>query len=141
MTIELLALASLAVLLLALAFISAAGATATLGSAWATGNRDHDMAAGGWIGRCTRAHRNLIENLLPFAAVVLVAHSAGVHNGLTVLGAEIFVVARVAHAALYTAGITALSVRTVAHFAGIFGTLLIFSQLVTHGLTVLKGAT
>lgn len=99
------------------------------------------MTAGGWIGRCTRAHRNLIENLLPFAAVVLVADAAGVHNGLTVLGAEIFVVARVAHAALYTAGITALSARTIAHFAGIAGTLLIFSQLVGRGLIALQGTT
>jgi uncharacterized MAPEG superfamily protein len=141
MTVELEALSVLAVLLLALAFIAAGGATATLGTKWATGNRDQDASVGGWVGRCTRAHRNLIENLLPFAAIVLVAHVAGVHNELTVLGAEIFLVARVAHAALYTAGIAAFSVRTIAHFAGIIGTLLIFSQLITQSLAALKGAT
>ena len=31
----------------------------------------------GWIGRAKRAHLNMIENLLPFAALVLVAHVTG----------------------------------------------------------------
>ena len=134
MTIELWAMAWAAILLLALAFISASGGTATLGTAWAFGNQEDAPTAKGWVGRSVRAHRNLIENLLPFTAVVVAAHLANVHTQYTVLGAEIFLGARVAHAILYSAGITALALRTLAHFASIGGTVLIFSQLVSRGV-------
>ena len=43
-----------------------------------------------WAQRCNRAHLNLVENLAPFAVMVLVAHAIGLSNDLTVLGAQLF---------------------------------------------------
>jgi uncharacterized MAPEG superfamily protein len=38
----------------------------------------------------------VVENLAPFAAVVLIAHVAGRNKGLTTLGAELFFWGRLA---------------------------------------------
>lgn len=54
-----------------------------------------------WAARAKKAHANAIENLAPFAAVVLVAHAAGVSNEATALSAVIYFVARIAHYVLY----------------------------------------
>ena len=77
--------------------------------------------------RAQRAHANLVENLAAFAILVLVAQVAGKANGMTALGAIIFFLARVAHAAVYTAGIVGL--RTGVFFAGVAGEVLILIQL------------
>lgn len=37
-----------------------------------------------WVQRANRAHLNMIETLVPFAAVVLIAHVAGVSSQVTV---------------------------------------------------------
>jgi uncharacterized MAPEG superfamily protein len=47
------------------------------GLAWAFGNRDTPLAVPAWTSRAERAHQNLVENLAPFAILVLVAHVAG----------------------------------------------------------------
>ncbi len=54
----------------------------------------------GWGGRAMRAHRNMIENLVLFAALVLALAAAGKSNDATVLGAQIFFWGRVAYAAV-----------------------------------------
>ena len=59
----------------------------------------------GWAGRAARAHRNMLENLVLFAILVLVARAVNVGNGMTLLGAQLFFWGRVAHAILYIAGI------------------------------------
>ena len=58
---------------------------------------------------------------------MLVAHVSGKANSMTALGAQIFFWARVAHVAVYTAGIT--GVRTAVFFVGTAGELLILIQL------------
>ena len=40
-----------------------------------------------WTGRAKRAHNNAIENLIPFTAIVLVAHMAEISNETTQLAA------------------------------------------------------
>lgn len=98
------------------------------GLKWGLGNRDQPpLEVPGWAKRAERAHANLTENLAPFAILVLVAHVAGEANDLTALGARIFFWARVAHAALYTAGITGL--RTLAFIAGLGAEILILIQI------------
>lgn len=97
------------------------------GLAWGFGNRDRPLDVAPWVGRAERAHANLIENLAPFAILVLVAHVAGKANDTTALGATLFFWGRVAHAAVYVAGIPYL--RTAAFFVGTAGELLILSQL------------
>ena len=74
-----------------------------------------------------RAQANLIENLAPFAILVLVAHVAGKANAMTAMGATIFFWGRVVHLAAYVAGI--LYLRTLAWFAAWAGGILILVQL------------
>jgi uncharacterized MAPEG superfamily protein len=97
------------------------------GMAWALGNRDQPIGLPPWAARAQRAHVNLIENLAPFAILVLVAHVTGKADGMTALGAVIFFAGRVAHAAVYIAGI--IGVRTAVFFVGVFGELLILLRL------------
>ena len=79
-------------------------------------------------GRATRAHRNMLESLILFAVLVLVAHSAGIRNEMTLLGAQLFFWGRFAHAAIYLAGIPWL--RTAAWGVSVAGLVLIFAQLI-----------
>jgi uncharacterized MAPEG superfamily protein len=97
------------------------------GMAWAFGNREDPLEVPAWTGRAIRAHQNLVENLAPFAILVLVAHVAGKANATTALGASLFFWGRVAHAAVYTAGIQYL--RTAVFFVAAAGELLILFQL------------
>ena len=82
-----------------------------------------------WAQRCFRAHMNLIENLVPFGALVLVAQVAGASNEVTVLGAQLFFWARLAHAVVHIAGIP--WARTGAYVVGWIGCLIIFWEVVT----------
>ncbi|MCJ7451051.1 MAG: MAPEG family protein [Steroidobacteraceae bacterium] len=92
------------------------------------GNRETPVEGKGWVGRAQRALRNLAESLLPFAALVLVAHAVGVSNSMTVMGAQLFFYARVAYAVVYIAGIPWL--RTAVWTVGFVGLLMILAQLV-----------
>ena len=97
------------------------------GIPWGLGNRDKPMQFPEWMARAKRAHGNLLENLAPFAVLVLVAHLAGRANETTALGATIFFWGRVAHAGIYTAGIP--GVRTAAFFVSVVGEFMILLQL------------
>jgi len=97
------------------------------GVEWGLGNRDTSFELPPWAARAKRAHANLVENLLPFAALVLVAHVSGRANDMTALGATIFFFSRLAYAVVYTAGITV--VRTVIFFVGAAGLVLILIPL------------
>jgi uncharacterized MAPEG superfamily protein len=48
------------------------------------------------------AHYNAVENLVVFAALVLVAQDAGVSNNATIMACMIYFWARVAHLVAYT---------------------------------------
>ena len=80
-----------------------------------------------WAQRCHRAHMNLVENIGPFAVLVLVAHVLGISNGMTVLGAQLFFWARIVQIVVMIAGVS--WVRTLAFAAGLIGNLLIFGQI------------
>jgi uncharacterized MAPEG superfamily protein len=54
--------------------IAVAGATLQVGLPTLAGNREPLADFTGWAGRATRAHRNMLESLVLFAALVLVAH-------------------------------------------------------------------
>jgi len=82
----------------------------------------------GWARRLQRAHNNMVENLVPFAALVLVAQAADVSTGMTVFGATLFFYSRLAHALVYTLGIP--WVRTLTFTGGYVGMLLILVALV-----------
>ena len=81
-----------------------------------------------WAQRSQRAHQNLVENLAPFAALVLIAHVSGKLGDLTELAVQLFFWARIAHAVVHIAGIPWL--RTLAFTVGWIGNLMIFWQIV-----------
>ena len=107
--------------------IAALAADIQNGIAWGIGNREENPAVEGWGGRAKRAHVNMSESLLPFACLVLIAYTLGRTGELSTLGAEIFLVSRLAHAVLYIAGVKVL--RSLAYFGGLAGILLIIVQL------------
>jgi len=127
MNTELTCLAASGVLCLALPLVYVAMYQKQVGFAGVSGNREKVAEPTGAAGRGLRAHLNLIENLVPFAIAVMLAHAAGVSNTMTVAGAEIFLGARLVHAVTYFLGIT--GIRTLAYVASVVGTALIFIQL------------
>ena len=86
------------------------------------GNRD-TFVPEGIAGRATRAHRNMLENLPLFAALVLIVHVAGLSSDASVLGAQIFVIARLAAAIIYIIGIPWL--RTAAFLISVVGLVMV----------------
>ncbi len=117
-----------AALTLVLAVIAVSGAQLQVGLPTLAGNREGLPEMTGWAGRAARAHRNMLENLVLFAILVLAAKAVGVSNATTLLGAQLFFWGRVAHAALYIAGIP--WARTGAWAVSVVGLALIFWQLV-----------
>src|SRR5690606_31199840 len=84
----------------------------------AIGNRDQPATTTGWGARARRAYLNHLENLLIYASFAIPLVMAGASSPLSVLGAEIFIVARVLYAIVYVAGITMAGIRTILWFAG-----------------------
>ena len=117
-----------AVLCLVVPNLSVGGLTSTPGGlVWGLGNRDQPFEVPAWVGRARRAHANLVENLVVFAALVLVAQVADKNNAMTALGAQLFFWGRVAHLATYIAGLVPW--RTLAFAVAIVGEWLIAFQL------------
>src|SRR6185503_9865910 len=124
---ELMLLAWAVVLTLVQMLIAATGAASQYGPMPLFGNREGLPALTGWAGRAQRAHRNMLENFALFAALVLVAVISGRTNATTLLGAQLFLWARLAYAVIYLAGVPYL--RTAAWLVSIVGLVLIFLQL------------
>jgi|SRR5690349_9489540 len=108
--------------------VAVSGATLQVGLPTLAGNREGLAACTGWAGRAQRAHHNMLESLVLFAALVLVAVVAQKTNSTTAAGAQLFLWARVAYAVIYVIGIPWL--RTAVWFASVIGLVMIFSQLV-----------
>ena len=108
--------------------IAVVGALLQVGLTTLAGNRENMPELHGWGGRAARAHRNMLESLVLFAALVLSAHAVGLSNAMTVLGAQLFLWGRVAYAVLYIAGVP--WARTVAWAISMLGLLTIFLQFI-----------
>ena len=108
--------------------IAVIGAQMQVGLPPLVGNRENLPAMSGWAGRAQRAHRNMLESIVMFAILVLVANVTGKANAMTALGSELFFWSRLAYAAIYLAGIP--WIRTVAWGVSLVGLLLIFAQLI-----------
>ena len=107
--------------------IAVQGAMMQVGLMTLVGNREHFPELTGWAGRADRAQRNMVHNLVLFAALVLAAVAAGRTDNLTLVGAQIFLWARVAYAFVYLIGLQWL--RTGVWAVSVLGMILIFSQL------------
>jgi uncharacterized MAPEG superfamily protein len=105
MTLELKLLVWSAALALIQMLVALLAAIAQVGLWPLVGNRENLQAFEGWAGRARRAQRNMLENLIIFAALVLVAQSAGKTNVATALGAQLFFWSRLAYAPVYVIGI------------------------------------
>ena len=108
--------------------VAVSGATLQVGLPTLAGNREGLAPCTGWAGRAARAHHNMLESLVLFAALVLVAVAAGRTNSMTLLGAQIFFWARLVYALVYLAGIPCL--RTAGWCVSVIGLALIFLQVV-----------
>jgi len=85
-----------------------------------------------WADRARRAHLNAIENLAVFAPLVLVAAIIEISTRVTVLSAQIYLAARLAHYVIYVAGIPV--VRTIAFLAGACATIAIAMVLLAGAM-------
>ncbi len=108
--------------------VAVIGAQGKVGLPPLIGNRDDLPVMTGFAGRAQRAHRNMLESLVLFAVLVLVAQVTAKANAMTALGAQLFFWGRVAYAVVYWIGIP--WVRTVVWAVSLIGLILIFVQLV-----------
>ena len=127
MTLELKLLVWSTALALVQMLIALLAAIAQVGILPLVGNREKLPAFDGWAGRAQRAHRNMLESLTVFAALVLVALVAGKSNVVTALGAQLFFWSRLAYAPVYIIGIPWL--RTGLWGVSFAGLVQILSQL------------
>lgn len=128
MQAELMLLVWAAVLTFVQMLVAVSGATLQVGLPALAGNREGVGPFTGWAGRAQRAHRNMLENLVLFASLVLVAVAAQKTNSTTLAGAQVFFWARIAYAIIYLIGIPWL--RTATWLVSVIGLVMIFSQLV-----------
>ena len=103
--------------------VAATGANTQVGLPALAGNREGLAEMVGWAGRARRAHLNMIENLVLFAALVLITAISGKANATTAMGAMIFFWARLAYAVIYLIGIPWL--RTLAWAVSVIGMVMI----------------
>ena len=69
-----------------------------------------------WAASMKAAHANAVENLVVFAALVLIAHAMGISNAATAMACQVYLWARVVHLLSYTARIP--WVRTISFVVG-----------------------
>ncbi|HEU5481845.1 MAG TPA: MAPEG family protein [Sphingomicrobium sp.] len=127
MPVELQLLVWSAILALAQMLVAVAGAQSQVSLPVLAGNRDNMPQLTGWALRATRAHLNMLESLVVFAILVLVAAATGRLNETTALGANLFFWGRLAYAVVYVVGVPWL--RTIVWGAAVVGLLVILSQV------------
>ena len=66
-----------------------------------------------WVNRANRAQINAVENLVTFAAVVLIAKAAGISTPLMANAAAVYFYARLAHAVVHITGFSQFRARTI----------------------------
>src|SRR5215212_6692500 len=89
------------VLTFAQMLIAVVGASLQVGLPMLASNRENMPALTGWARRAQRAHLNMLESLVLFAVLILVAQYLGRTNEITRTGAQIFFAARLVYAFLY----------------------------------------
>ncbi len=82
----------------------------------AVGYPEEPKELSGWATKMKAAHYNAVENLVVFAAVVLIANAAGISNETTVLACQVYFWARLVHLLSYTMAIP--WVRTLSFAVG-----------------------
>jgi uncharacterized MAPEG superfamily protein len=125
---ELMLLLDAVVLAVVQMLIATVGAQLQVGLPTLVGNRENLPELKGWAGRARRAQNNMLENLILFATLVLVAVVTGKTNEATLVGAQMFFYSRVLYALVYLIGIPWL--RTLVWGVSMAGLIVMFVQLV-----------
>ena len=94
----------------------------------AVGSRDDCPEPSTYCKRTLRLRDNMLENMALFAPIVLIAAAMDISNATTVLGAQLFFYARVAHAITYLAGWP--WIRTALWTVGVIGAAMIAIELI-----------
>ena len=123
MTVELTMLIYSTLLFLIIILVQAGLAISQNGLMVQAGSRDNLPEPTVLRKRLQRLTANMQENLIMFAAVVLVANAAGISNSTTAMAASLFFYARVAHAIVYAAGWP--MIRPLFYFIGLGATVAI----------------
>jgi uncharacterized MAPEG superfamily protein len=103
--------------------IAAAAANQVVGLGMLAGNREGMKEMPGFAGRARRAHLNMLENMVLFSALVLIAVVANKTNATTAMGALIFFWARLVYAVIYLLGVPWL--RTLAWAVSVIGMVMV----------------
>lgn len=123
MSTELTMLVYATALLIALVLIQTIAGILANGLPTQAGNRDDLPPPKTFHGRASRTVANHLEGLVMFAPLALVCTMTNMSTPMSVLGAQIFFYARVAHAALYLIGVPWL--RAAAWGASMIGTVMV----------------
>lgn len=123
MPVELTMLAYSVALLFVIILIQANAGIMAQGLMPLANSRDDLPPPGAFQARMKRVVDNHREGLILFAPLVLIAAQQGISTSTTVLGAQLFFYARVAHAVLYIFGVP--MIRPLAWAVGIVGTVMI----------------
>jgi uncharacterized MAPEG superfamily protein len=123
MSVELTMLAYATALLIVLVIVQATAGVMAQGLTAMAGSRDDLPAPKPFQARTKRLVDNHREGLTMFAPLALIVAVQHVSSNVTVLGAELFFYARVAHAALYLAGVP--MIRPLAWGVGLAGTIMV----------------
>lgn len=108
--------------------IAAAGSVSQRGLAWAAGARDGEARPlTGIVARLSRASSNFLETFPFFIAAVFAAYVLQRHDGMTMLGAQLYFWARLVYVPVYAAGIPYL--RTLVWTVSIVGIVLMLVAL------------
>ncbi len=114
-------------LLLVLVLVQATAGILAQGAVPMAGSRDHLPEPKPFQARTKRLVDNHREGLTIFAPLILAAALAHVSNHWTVLGSQLFLYARVAHAILYILGVP--MIRPLAWGVGLAGTIMVLAAL------------
>lgn len=85
-----------------------------------------------WIARAYRAHQNLLEQFVPFAAVVIIAHLVEVSTTTTQWLAILFVALRAAHAIGMITGAARMPIRPFIFTSAYIVILVLIMQVFMH---------
>ena len=94
----------------------------------AVGYPDNPPPIAPWAERMKKAHSNSVENLVAFAALVMMANAVSITNDTTVMACEVYFWARLVHLGAYTFAVP--WVRTLSFTAAWVCLVLLLLQLI-----------
>ena len=112
--------------------IAARAGNSQRGIQWNVGARDAAPApVSALAGRLERAYRNFMETFPFFAAAVLAAHAMNRFSWLTLVGSQVYLIARIVYLPLYAGGVPVI--RTVVWTIATVGLILVLTGLFVNG--------